>query len=127
MGRRHFSSIEVGYMVGRVSKLSDYKWQIGAAAFLILGLMLSGNGLRALTPALRFLAPVLLIWLIYRFLRNKLKDKLGGLARGRLEDMLRQMSEQQQTGRTGSGVIDLCPECGAYLKPGHKCQTPRST
>ena len=109
-------------MAGRVSKLNDYKWQIGAAAFLIVGLMLSGNGLRALVPVARFLAPFFVIWLIFRFFRNKLKNLVGGAARGRIEEMMRQMAEQQQSGRRpGNGVIDLCPQCGAYLKPGHKC------
>lgn len=118
---RRCLSTDPGDRAGVVSKLGDYKWQIGAAVFLLAGLMLSGNGLRALVPVAKFIAPFLVIWVIFRLVRHKLKTMASGAVSGRLQEMMRQMAEQQQGGRSGKGVIDLCPKCGSYLKPGHKC------
>lgn len=111
-------------MVGNVSKLSDYKWQIVAALAIVAGFFLSRGGLAALAPAARVAVPILAVWLVFRLLRKKLTALAGGAMKGRLEEMMKQMAQQQgqQGGRSSGGVIDLCPGCGAYLKPGHKCK-----
>lgn len=97
-----------------------YGWQVFAAVALIGGLLVSRGGLAALQPTLKFLAPFLILWLVWRFVKRKLLGFAGGAMRQRLETMMQQMQQQQAT-RSGQGVIDLCPRCGSYLKAGHSC------
>jgi hypothetical protein len=111
-------------MNGTMAKLNELKWQILAAGVLLAGfLMARGGGLAALAPAARVLAPVLLIWLLFRLAKKKLAGAAQGAFKARMEAAMKAMQEQQQT-QAGKGgkVIDLCPTCGGYQAPGHKCK-----
>jgi hypothetical protein len=101
-----------------------------AGALLVGALSLSRGGLTVLAPVLRLLLPLALIYIGWRFL----KRKVGAAARAAMENAARQAGMDPrgpfgggQGGRGQSGptgpVIDLCPRCGSYLAPGHKCRT----
>lgn len=100
-----------------------YGWQLIAALTLIAGLLVSRGGFAALQPILKFMAPFVLLWLLWRLLRRKLVALAGGAMRQRLDTMMQQMQQQQAARSNGQGVIDLCPRCGSYLSVGHRCHT----
>jgi hypothetical protein len=93
-----------------------------ALAGIVGALMLSRGGMATLMPLVRVLLPVILIVLAFNFLKNKLMAGGAGKAlREKMEEAMRQ-AQQQQQGKQGK-VIDLCPKCGTYLAPGHRCKT----
>jgi len=89
-------------------------WQIAAGAMLIGTLGASRGGIGALLPLLRFALPALAIYLIYRAVKKRVSGVLGNTMR-------RSFEQAQQQARGGNQVIDLCPKCGAYQQPGHRC------
>ncbi len=106
---------------------SDLKWSLLALVVIILGLKMSGAGMAALTPLLRFAVPLVVVYLAYRFLKKKLAARFGDVLKKQFEAAMQAQQQQQGRGgpaaggRNNAGVIDLCPKCGAYAQPGHKC------
>ncbi len=66
---------------------------------------------------MRFALPALVIYLIYRAVKKRVSGVLGDTMRRSFE----QAQQHQQQSRGGNQVIDLCPKCGAYQQPGHRC------
>jgi hypothetical protein len=103
-----------------------------AAAILLLVAMFSASKSAAL-PALikigRFLFPFILLWFVWKFLRDRVSRTMG-----KLKDQILDAAQQQQhargagvgvglgkIGKDKSEVIDLCPQCGSLLAAGHVC------
>jgi ABC-type nickel/cobalt efflux system permease component RcnA len=76
----------------------------------------------------RFLVPILVIWLIYRFLKGRLETAVK-----RFQDQMMQNFQNsgqgfpgghgagKQAGRGGQEVLDLCPKCGVLQTATHRC------
>ncbi len=70
----------------------------------------------------RFLLPILVIWLIYRFVRAR----VSAVVKKFQEQLLRGMQQGAAAGpgpggHSGGQVLDLCPKCGDLQNPGHRC------
>ena len=107
-----------------LGKVKENKWSIFALGMIAGGLFLSRGGLAVLMPLLRFALPVILFFAVLNMVKKKL---LGGAAgdilRRKMADAMRQAQEHQAGNPKGTGkVIDLCPRCGSYLAPGHRCK-----
>lgn len=117
-----------------MSKFFAYGWQLAAAGLLLVGVYLSKGGLAPLMVLGRFLIPIAIVYGIYRVVRGKIEKVAGGALQGKLQAMMEAMAQQQQQqgaggpgmrggpGRQQEKVIDLCPSCGSYLAPGHRCK-----
>ena len=108
-----------------LKKLHEYKWSVLALVFILGALLESRGGLMALVPVIRFLFPVLVLILLFRLIKGRLSAAFGEQLRKATEQQ-RETMRQQMGGGAGPGghdgnVIDLCPKCGSYLKPGHRC------
>ncbi len=73
---------------------------IGAMAF-------SKTGLYVLVPLIKPLIWVGAIWFGLSYLKRKAQKALGAKLQGFTQP---------------GNVIDLCPRCGSYQKPGHRCK-----
>lgn len=114
-------------------RLWELKWQIFAAGLLIFGLLMVKGGLAALGPFMKFAVPVAVAAYAFKFVKQKVMASAGHAIRKKFEDALRQgmQGPQGPQGSTTAGarprrddkVIDLCPKCGSYLAPGHRCKT----
>ena len=101
-------------------KPSGSKWPITALVAMGRALFMTRGGAASLVPLVRALIPVVVVVVAYRIVRGYVRSQILG-----------------QQPRSGSGgpephgagqdgkVIDLCPRCGSYLAPGHRC-APRS-
>jgi hypothetical protein len=102
-------------------------WPLAAAGMLLFALGASKGGLAALAPLGRFLIPAVVIYLIYRAVKKKVAASIGANLKAKLEQQFAAMNQQQgagpgqAAGRGGQRVIDLCPKCGGYQQPGHRC------
>ena len=117
-GSRHPERSE-GSGTGLTHWVKCHGWQVGAAGLLIGGLALSRGGAGALVPLVRFLVPLLALWLVFRFLRQRVGASMATALRSRFEAAMRQQQERQSKGP----VIDLCPRCGSAVAPGHRCRS----
>ena len=93
--------------------IRDYKWTLTALACIGAALLLTRGGLAAVAPLLRTLLPIAIGVFSYRYLASKLRAAMGQ-GQGQANDTRRHP-------RDGGQVIDLCPKCGSYLRPGHRC------
>jgi hypothetical protein len=99
--------------------LSEYKWSLVALVCLLGGLLLSRGGLASLAPLGRMLLPVIIAFIAIKFVSNKVRRVTSDF-------MAKNMGQVGGFGNvSGSGekkVIDLCPKCGSYMNPAHKCK-----
>lgn len=72
-------------------------------------LLVAKGGIAAMGGLIRFLLPAVVIYAGYRLVRNML------LPEGEKREPVAGRSEKN------ANVIEICPECGAEKKPGHKC------
>ena len=86
------------------------RWLPAVLLLLLLPALARRGGLAGLGVMLRFGLPILgLLW-VWRWLGNA----LGSPPRRR---------QQPEGGPADAGpIIDLCPRCGRYLGPRHRCQ-----
>lgn len=88
--------------------------------------------LPALLAILKFLWPLLAVWLIWRLIKAKITSSVQ-----RFQEQVMQAAQQggmagnmrrpgfSGTGQPGGGeVLDLCAQCGTLLTPGHRCVKP---
>ena len=126
-----------------MTKLKEFKWQAGALALLLFAIMMAKGGEMALRPLLRFLLPAGLIYWVYREAKRRFLAVAGDKIRQQIQEAMRRnggfpgaaggfpggpgtfggQSSQRNKPADGGQVIDLCPKCGAYLGPKHKCAT----
>lgn len=90
----------------------ENKWTFTALAVIGLTLLFTRGGIASLMPLMRAMLPVIIAVIAYRFVRGKVRDVMGQQGR---PDQFSGRSDERQ-------IIDLCPKCGAYLRPGHRCQ-----
>jgi hypothetical protein len=107
-----------------MKQLLEYKWSFVALAGLLAGLLLARGGVASLMPLVRFLIPIVIIVVVAKFASKKLRSAASDF----VAKNMGQMGQAGGFGNVGAGaggkrqpVIDLCPKCGSYLKPGHKC------
>ena len=102
-----------------LKQLSEYKWSLVALGCLLGGLLLSRGGMASLAPLARMLLPVIIAFIAVKFVSNKVRRVASDF-------MAKNMGQVGGFGNVaGNGekkVIDLCPKCGSYMNPGHKCK-----
>ena len=106
-----------------------------ALAILVAAMFAASR--RAAVPAImaigKFLWPVLIVWLIWRFVKARISGSVK-----KFQQQI--MDAAQQGGMSGRGaaryqnatgpasakgeVLDLCAQCGTLLVPGHRCAKP---
>lgn len=102
--------------------LKDNIFQVIAIAIL-MSAMLSASK-RAALPALwaigRFIMPVLVILLIFKFIKSRVSNAV--------QKFQQQMMQGMQNAGAGQGisrekgqVLDMCPKCGGLQNAGHRC------
>lgn len=116
-------------MVAKSSYLKGGAIQWVALAVLIAAMFSASK--RAAIPAimavLKFMWPLLVAWLIWRFIKAKIMGSVqrfqqqvmdaaqqGGMASGA-------GAARFSGGSKGGDVLDLCSKCGTLLSPGHSC------
>lgn len=117
------------------NKLADNILPITAVVVLILALVFAKGAVFALRPLLKFAIPGGIAYFAWRWVKKTFMAVAGKTIKQKLEDAVRgsmggpmgggpppgsQQSARQAPADTGP-VIDLCPKCGTYLKPGHRC------
>ena len=90
----------------------ENKWTFTALAVIGLTLLFTRGGVASLMPLMRAMLPIIIAVIAYRFVRGKVRDVMG--PQGRPNQFSGRGEERQ--------IIDLCPKCGTYLRPGHRCQ-----
>lgn len=85
---------------------------------------MSRGGALALAPLARVLLPLLAIYWLFRWGKRKFITAASEALRRQMgEQGLRWPGPGQAPGGAPKGpVIDLCPQCGTYLAPGHRCK-----
>lgn len=115
--------------------LNTYKFQILAALLLVGGFVSSRGGVAPLMPLVKVLIPVIVGVLLFKLVKKRLAGKMQELMKKQMEAMgvaggfpggnaqnFPGFGKQAAAGAGGGKVIDLCPKCGSYAKPGHKCK-----
>ena len=112
------------------NKLADNALPILAVVVLVLALVFAKGAVFALRPLLKFAIPGGIAYVTWRWVKRKFVAVAGQAIRQKMEDAMRG-GPQGRPGAMGGGrargqaessqVIDLCPQCGTYLKPGHRC------
>ncbi len=99
--------------------------QVLALAILVSAMFSASK--KAMVPMVwglgRFLLPIFVIWLIYRFVRARVSAAVKKFQ----EQMLQGMQQGAAAGpgpggRSAGQVLDLCPKCGDLQNPGHRCR-----
>ncbi len=102
-----------------LKQLSEYKWSLLALGCLFGGLLLSRGGLASLLPLVRMLLPVIIVLIAVKFVSSKVR-------RVATDFIAKNMGQVGGFGNVAGGaekkIIDLCPKCGSYMNPGHKCK-----
>jgi hypothetical protein len=110
-------------------KFKENMWSLLALCILGAALLTSRGGLAALMPVMRIVVPFIAVYLIFKFIKKKLTSKFQEALKGHLgtgggpidpqkiAEILQNRSQKNQ-----GQVIDLCPKCGTYLSPGHRCK-----
>jgi hypothetical protein len=104
-----------------MKKILEFKWQIVALALLGGGLALSHGGFTTLLPAVRIIAMVVAALLVLRLIKNRVSGSLQAIVKRQMEAAGMTAGAARGAG-PGGKVIDLCPRCGTYLAPGHRCK-----
>lgn len=111
-----------------ILKIKENIWSIGALSVLALALLSSRGGIAALGPILKFIIPVATLIFVAKFAQKKLASRFQDLMRQHMGDgtldpqkLADLMNSKNKKSRNDQQVIDLCPQCGSYLKPGHRC------
>ena len=105
-------------------------------ALIVLVAAMFSASKRAVLPALvailRFAWPFFAIWLLWRFIKHKVKSAMG-----KFQEQVMQAAQQPGMGGSGAfgasirnaarkgsqeNVIDLCPKCGVLLAANHECE-----
>lgn len=107
---------------GPGSRLSENILPILAVVVLVLALVFAKGAVFALRPLLKFAIPAAIAYVSWRWVKRKFMMIAGNTIRQKMEDAMRgQMGGPQGGAHSSHQVIDLCPKCGAYLAPGHRC------
>lgn len=105
--------------------MKDNKWTVAALAVIAVALLSTRGGMASLVPLLRNLMPLILAVLAYRFIVRKVRSVLGQDPEQRQRQQQQRQSQfrwpQSRPAEDEKRVIDLCPKCGAYMRPGHRC------
>lgn len=111
--------------------LLEYKWQLLALGCLVFVITSARGGAQVLMPLVRWILPLIVIVFILGYLKKKIMS--GRIAEAFRKQMEQAMQAQQQKsgggGRGGNAsnkTIDLCPKCGSYSSPGHKCKVKKT-
>lgn len=91
-------------------------WGYTAVALVLLAALIRGGGAAALMPLMRLIVPIVVLIVILRLIKGQVRIVFGNAPRPRAA------SRRADEGE----IIDLCPKCGAYLRPGHRCQAPKA-
>jgi len=91
------------------------KWPITALLLMGMALFMSKGGAASLMPLIRALIPVIVAVVLYRIVRGLVRSQILGQQPRPGGDGGSPQGQQQ------GQVIDLCPRCGSYLAPGHRC------
>jgi hypothetical protein len=112
--------------------VGEYKWSLGAAAFLLLGMLSARGGAHLLVGLLRFALPLILILFIFKLLKKKLFGAAGAAFKKQMEAMMQAGQAGSANGGDAVGrknpensqnTITLCSKCGSYLTAGHRCKS----
>ncbi len=107
--------------------LVEYKWSLLALGIMLGVLLSSRGGFSMLARLGRWLLPLALIYMGFRWAKKKflaaaqeaLRKQMGAQGMGWPPQRPGSSAGGQDRGRT----IDLCPQCGSYLAPGHRCKS----
>ncbi|MBM4252868.1 MAG: hypothetical protein FJ146_12925 [Deltaproteobacteria bacterium] len=101
--------------------MKDNKWTVAALAVIAVALLSTRGGMASLVPLLRNLMPLILAVLAYRFIVRKVRSVLGQNPEQPQQRQSQFRWPQSRPAEDEKRVIDLCPKCGAYMRPGHRC------
>ncbi len=99
--------------------MKDNKWSVAALAVIAVALLSTRGGMASLVPLLRSLMPIILAVLAYRFITRKIRNLMGQNPQQQNQNQFRWPTSRPT--EEEKRVIDLCPKCGAYMRPGHRC------
>lgn len=97
---------------------TSFKWTTTAIAAIAMALFLTRGGMATVGPLLRLALPVVLVVIAYRAVKGRIRSAVEEALR--VQQRGRPPYQESQAAQGGE-VIDLCPRCGAYQKPGHRC------
>lgn len=83
-------------------------WKLYGALSLVVALLVAKGGVAAMGGLIRFLLPAVIIYVGYRFVRNMM------LPEGEKREPVAGRDQK-------ANVIEICPDCGAEKKSGHRC------
>lgn len=110
-------------------KVKENIWSLLALSVLLAAIFTSRGGLAALLPVIRVALPFVAIYFIFKLIKKKLTARFqealknhlgtggGPVDPQKIAEILKNRGQKNQ-----GTVIDLCPQCGAYLSPGHRCK-----
>ena len=112
-----------------VAKLLAYKWQLLALGMILFAIFRTNGGILALRGFGRILVPLILGYIVLKFVQNRLKKKFGGVF-AKVFEAQRQAAGQAGGFRTSptsanngpTATLVACPKCGVYAASGHICQ-----
>ncbi len=102
-----------------LKQLLEYKWSLIALGCLLGGLLLSRGGLASLMPFARILLPVIIVLIAAKFVSKKVRRVASDFIAKKMGQV---GGFDNVAGGAEKKVIDLCPKCGSYMNPGHKCK-----
>jgi hypothetical protein len=106
-----------------MNKILELKWQVLAALVLVGGLLMSRGGVASLMPFARVLVPVIVVLVVLRLVKKRMAGAMAALIKKQMEAAGMAAGGPRGAATGGGGkVIDLCPQCGTYLAPGHRCK-----
>lgn len=105
------------------SRIAENIIPLAAIGLLILGLVFAKGAVFALKPLLKFAIPGAVAYIGWRWVKRKFAAVAGNVIRQKMEDAMRGGPQRPASGPGAGGgqVIDLCPMCGVYITPGHRC------
>ncbi len=92
-----------------------------AAGVILAALFLTRGGIASLLPLLRLALPAVVVVLVYRSVKSKIRGAVDDALRHQGGDLRGGPGRPGGAGPAAGPVIDLCPQCGAYKQPGHRC------
>lgn len=109
-----------------MKSLSSNKWSIVALVILVGSLLLSRGGLAMLASLWRFILPVMVVYLVFKWGKKKFLSAAQEALKKQMEAQGMSWPGGPQGGPFSTAsqgrTIDLCPKCGSYLAPGHQCR-----
>lgn len=107
--------------------LLEYKWQLLALGCLVFVIMSARGGAQVLMPLARWILPVIVMIFVLGYLKKKvMSGRIAETFRKQMEQAMQAQQQKAGGGATANKTIDLCPKCGSYSAPGHKCKVKKT-